>query len=130
MLRKLGIGMVALWASAALLAAGCSDDDNGAECGDGVMEGNEVCDGADLGGEDCVSQGFVGGTLACNTTCDGYDTSQCTSTPCGNGDIDTGEVCDTDNFGTATCVSEGFDGGDLSGGAIQSLPLPGKEGVG
>jgi len=50
----------------------------GPSCGDGVANGTEVCDGADLAGADCVSQGFAGGTLACAADCSGYDTSSCT----------------------------------------------------
>src|SRR5262245_49938655 len=32
-------------------------------CGNGVVEGNEDCDFGTLNGEDCISQGFAGGTL-------------------------------------------------------------------
>ena len=49
------------------------------ECGNGIIEGDEVCDGEELGGEDCLSRGFDGGELACAVTCTGYDTSGCTS---------------------------------------------------
>ena len=42
--------------------AGC-----GSTCGNNVIEGGEVCDGTDLGGETCASQSCSGGgTLACN----------------------------------------------------------------
>ncbi len=47
------------------------------QCGDNSIGGTEVCDGTDLGGETCGTQGFDGGTLACNGTCDGFDTSGC-----------------------------------------------------
>ncbi|RMG97849.1 MAG: hypothetical protein D6705_07590 [Deltaproteobacteria bacterium] len=47
------------------------------ECGDGMKNGNEVCDGADLGGETCFTQGFSAGMLACTPTCDAFDTSAC-----------------------------------------------------
>ncbi len=49
----------------------------GAVCGDDVAEGFEVCDGIDLQGETCVSQGFSGGELACLPDCTGFDTSGC-----------------------------------------------------
>jgi hypothetical protein len=39
----------------------------------------EECDGNDLEGATCVSQGFTGGTLRCDNDCE-FDTSQCTST--------------------------------------------------
>lgn len=59
-------------------------------CGNGVLDSLEHCDGANLNGQSCVGieQGFTGGTLACNATCDGWDTSQCTTggkPPCDNG---------------------------------------------
>jgi len=48
-------------------------------CGNNVREGTEVCDGADLAGQDCITQGFTGGTLACNPQCSGFVTTDCTS---------------------------------------------------
>jgi hypothetical protein len=36
-----------------------------AHCGDSVIDASELCDGAALGGEDCVSQGFTAGGLTC-----------------------------------------------------------------
>lgn len=56
---------------------------NGATCScgggscdnDGVKDAGEQCDGADLGGETCVSQGFAGGSLACSDCV--FDTSGC-----------------------------------------------------
>ena len=62
-----------------------SDDDfmlnlecaNLAFCGNNVREGSEVCDGTDLALHDCASEGFDGGTLACNTDCMSFDTSGC-----------------------------------------------------
>lgn len=47
-------------------------------CGNEVREGTEACDGADLGGEDCVSLGFSGGALACAGDCT-FDTTGCAS---------------------------------------------------
>jgi murein DD-endopeptidase MepM/ murein hydrolase activator NlpD len=51
-------------------------------CGDALREGPELCDGGDLNGETCQSQGFVSGPLGCSPTCDAFDTSGCN--PCGN----------------------------------------------
>ena len=54
-------------------------------CGDNIIQnpnGNgesEVCDGTNLGGENCVDQGFEGGDLVCNTDCLSFDVSSCTS---------------------------------------------------
>ena len=50
-----------------------------AMCGNGLAEGAEACDGTDLGGADCVSEGFSGGTLSCLGDCSGLDTSLCTN---------------------------------------------------
>ncbi|MCB1214562.1 MAG: hypothetical protein KDK66_03705 [Deltaproteobacteria bacterium] len=48
------------------------------ECGDGVANFGEDCDGLDLGGKDCfsVNPNAVGGTLACDAFCQ-FDTSGC-----------------------------------------------------
>jgi formylglycine-generating enzyme required for sulfatase activity len=48
-----------------------------AECGDGVAAiPYEPCDGTDLGGQSCLTQGFGSGTLACGETC-GFETGGC-----------------------------------------------------
>ncbi len=38
-------------------------------CGNGVADGNDACDMADLGGHTCDSFGFVSGNLGCNPDC-------------------------------------------------------------
>ena len=88
----------------------------GPTCGNNLAESPEVCDGTDLNGQTCVSQGFAGGgTLACNGTCTGFDTSGCIGGPvCGNGVVETGEACDGGNLNGATCQSLGFSGGTLA----------------
>jgi len=77
-------------------------------CGNGVIDAGEECDGGDLGGATCGSEGFVGGTLSCTSSCT-FDTSACSS--CGNGVVDDGEVCDGGDLGGATCGSLGCTGG-------------------
>ncbi len=49
-------------------------------CGNGNIDPGEVCDGAALGGNDCTSigMGYTGGTLACSSSCGGWDTTGCT----------------------------------------------------
>ena len=82
-------------------------------CGDDEATGNEICDGNDLDGESCSGLGFDGGTLDCNATCDGYDTSGCTSantcTPADTGFQrcagDTIEQCDGSSYVLATDCS-------------------------
>ncbi len=71
----------------------------GIACGNGVrdqcmsaasvgcpsMTITEACDGTDLGGATCATQGFAGGTLTCLETC-GFDLSGCTEClPTGDG---------------------------------------------
>jgi len=49
------------------------------DCGNNIIEGTELCDGTDLGDDDCVTinQGFVDGTLACSSSCNSWDTTSC-----------------------------------------------------
>ncbi len=54
----------------------CAAGGGSAQCGNGVRETGEDCDGADLGGETCQSLGFDSGILACDGGC-GFDTSGC-----------------------------------------------------
>jgi hypothetical protein len=81
-----------------------------AECGNGAVETGEECDGGDLGGATCESEGFVEGAIACNPDCT-LDTSGCTM--CGNDTVDTGEECDgTDLGGLADCEDVGLGAAD------------------
>lgn len=50
-------------------------------CGNGVIDGEEVCDGAELGGATCEALGMGGGVLACNEKCSELDSSGCTDQP-------------------------------------------------
>ena len=63
-------------------------------CGNGVKEPSEACDGTDLGGATCVSQGCTGGSISCTGSCT-LDKSACTGCPaCDNDGIcDAGEDC-------------------------------------
>lgn len=53
-------------------------------CGDGFIDPGETCDGADLNGATCVSQGFASGTLTCSSAC-ALVTSACNSSSSGGG---------------------------------------------
>ncbi len=65
-----------------------------AECGNGIRETGEACDGSDLGGFTCATLGFTTGTLSCNDQCR-LDTSGCVANSvCGNGILEAGEECD------------------------------------
>lgn len=63
-------------------------------CGDGVREGDEACDGADLGEMSCADVGeFVGGRLSCDAAC-AFDTSACMEMP-----AEPVSMCQTINLG-------------------------------
>ncbi|MEO0119450.1 MAG: dockerin type I repeat-containing protein [candidate division WOR-3 bacterium] len=53
-------------------------------CGNNIKENNEECDGPDLGGQSCISLGYSGGNLSCNSNCT-FNVSQCITTPQGGG---------------------------------------------
>ena len=88
--------------------------DTGITCGDGVIDFPEVCEGADLGGATCTSEGFDSGQLACASDCLSFDTTGCGT--CGNGVMDGDEVCDGSDVGTDDCttIGMGFVGGALA----------------
>ena len=79
------------------------------QCNDGELDPDEVCDGDDLLGETCQTQGFEAGTLACSSTCEQFDTSNCGASCCveaGAGECNDPVVlacvCDVDPFCCAT----------------------------
>jgi len=93
--------------------ASCAFDTNactgaGPECGDGVVNGAEQCDGVNVNDRTCQSLGFDGGTLSCSTSSCKFDTGMCTGTGpiCGDGFVQAGvEQCDPPSAGTcdASC---------------------------
>lgn len=89
-------------------------DSDSVVCGNGLVDGDEACDGAALAGATCVTQGFDDGTLACAAGCGAFDTSNCYIFSCGNGFIEGLEVCDNTELAGATCASRGFLGGTLA----------------
>ncbi|MBU1536914.1 hypothetical protein KKF84_16435, partial [Myxococcota bacterium] len=54
-----------------LLGAFSCDDDTvpSGECGNGIVDGSEECDGLNLEGYTCKSWGYYGGTLGCKADC-------------------------------------------------------------
>lgn len=48
-------------------------------CGDSIVDPSESCDGSNLNGATCVTQGFSSGTLSCSSSC-AFVTSSCTTT--------------------------------------------------
>jgi hypothetical protein len=65
-----------------------------AQCGNGIRETGEACDGADLGGFGCSDVGYAAGPLTCEPSCL-FDVSACVANPvCGNGVVEFTEECD------------------------------------
>ncbi len=90
------------------------------ECGNGVLEPGEACDGDDVGANTCTALGFTGGAPRCRYDCT-LDATACAG--CGNGYVDPGEECDGDAIGEATCLSRAPQAWldhlvDISGGAV------------
>jgi hypothetical protein len=77
-----------------------------AVCGDGLALGMEACDGSDLAGSSCISEGYIAGTLACNPDCT-LDTSGCVANgggDCCNADGTPG--CDDETCTTHVCFAD------------------------
>lgn len=72
-------------------SVGCSGP---ATCGNGQKDGSEVCDGKDLGGATCESEGAGTGTLACANNCVKFDIAGCICAPsCGAVECGPDPVC-------------------------------------
>jgi cysteine-rich repeat protein len=99
---------------------GCGVDTSGCgatfpTCGNNVAETGEICDGTDLGGNDCSTIGLPYGVLACSPICT-FDISACYATApvCGNGIVEQGEDCDDGNNDTTDDCPDGPAGTCLS----------------
>ena len=109
---------IILPALALLAAAGCDQVwplDKVLVCGDGLVAQEETCDGVNLGGQECVSQGFEGGALACKPGCKAFDTKGCYR--CGDSALNGQELCDGKELGNKACNTQGFRGGTLKCGS-------------
>ena len=111
------LGKAALWMSCIwfVTSFGCAKNSTGAAaCGDGIKNGVEICEGADLGAAACTDLGFYGGTLACNAECE-FNTSGCVGR-CGDGIVQgsSNEECDGEALAGATCEQLGYHGGELA----------------
>jgi hypothetical protein len=83
-----------------------------AVCGDGMLGGDEICDGEDFGDSSCEAQGYTGGTLMCLESCQGLVTDGCYN--CGNGLLEVAEQCDGPLAPSVTCVNAGFSEGTIA----------------
>ncbi len=88
-----------------------------AYCGDGLIQGdhNEQCDGAELGGNSCVTLGHARGALACTAGCR-YDLTDCEEDGfCGDALIqEPDEQCEGNNLNGQDCIGLGYYGGQLA----------------
>jgi len=84
------------------------------ECGNGIAEAAEGCDGADLRGNTCESLALGAGTLGCKDC--KLDLSGCAAKMpvCGDGIVQDGELCDGRDLRGADCASIGLSGGTLA----------------
>jgi cysteine-rich repeat protein len=58
----------------------CTDEPSECtQCGNGAVDPGEFCDGGFVNDQTCLSQGHLGGTLGCNSTCSDYDFANCGS---------------------------------------------------
>lgn len=81
------------------------------DCGNGALDEGETCDGDELDGATCITEGFDAGELGCRADCGDYDRTGCSSFTCGNNIVDPGEVCDGTDHAGVTCEGMGFDSG-------------------
>lgn len=84
-------------------------------CGDGRVNGVEICDGDQLNNTLCETLGLGPGVLGCLPNCGDYDISGCAPPPdCGNNEIDgPAEICDGDDLDGLTCSRLGWSSGEL-----------------
>ncbi|MFH2005476.1 MAG: hypothetical protein ABI333_02705 [bacterium] len=107
------------WSGGSLsCSAGCSFDTGGCSgtgpvCGNGAREYGEQCDGANLGGQSCVSLGLASGTLSCDSSCE-FDTTGCYGDVCGNGTVGVNEQCDGADLQGVTCQDLFYQSGTLA----------------
>jgi len=85
------------------------------DCGNGILDPGEECDGGDVGGLTCSDFCYDGGYLSCTAWC-GLDFSTCTGTGpiCGDGKAECGELCDGSDLQGHTCESLGYANGTLA----------------
>ncbi|MBU1219825.1 hypothetical protein KKF34_03335 [Myxococcota bacterium] len=95
-----------------VLLTSCIDD--GPQCGNGLVEGDEECDGSAFPrNKSCTSWGFNAGELRCSGDCK-IDLSGCSAHYCGDGVVEGNEECDGDyTIVNNDCREFGYNGGFL-----------------
>jgi len=96
-------------------------------CGDGIVGSSEDCDGDNLNGRTCRSEGFVAGILSCTVACD-FDTSRCV--PSNNSN--SGSSGNVDSSGTGSTTSENNNNNLEDDEGLTTSPLPsivGSQGI-
>ncbi|MBU1219783.1 hypothetical protein KKF34_05815 [Myxococcota bacterium] len=92
----------------------CTDENETASCtgwcGDGQVNGPEVCDGDNFGYYTCEFFGYYGGTLSCSDDCTEFLTHYCSGF-CGDGTQNSVESCDGDRPADLSCQHFGYDDG-------------------
>ncbi|MBU1240711.1 hypothetical protein KJ865_13445, partial [Myxococcota bacterium] len=85
----------------------------GGICGNDIINAGEDCEGENLDGATCLTEGYHGGVLACNGSC-GFDYSGCESFgKCGDGVVQEAyEQCDGAQV-PSTCDDLDYYGGNL-----------------
>jgi hypothetical protein len=136
---RFGLPFAAFIALAGCSAAPGEPGENNTNCGNGVREPGEQCEGTDLGGQTCEGLSLGSGTLSC-TGCF-FDTSGCSD--CGNGVCDPTEsrtgcpadcgvrllaageyhACAAMGDGTLWCWGSNFHG-TFGNGTYESSPVP------
>jgi len=112
-ISSITVGMTVVLVCFFLVTCQSDDEEPDAECGNGLRESGELCDGADLGDVTCGVLGLGTGEVTCNDQCH-LVLSGCSQAPdCGNDLREPGEVCDGSDLGGLDCNDLGFDGGEL-----------------
>ncbi len=78
-------------------------------CGNGLIEGSEVCDSTNMNGHSCTTEGYDGGTAACSGSCT-VSTGACCNDACTSGTQCVNNVeqtCQTGSNGCKTWVDTG-----------------------